>query len=230
MLGSLLNIINITHNDEHCYPPSNHGIPSFSFPLTIKEWKLYNWSWLAIGICTFFALIISVSHILSHFRHYHKPNLQRYIARILFIIPIYAIDSFFSYKLYWLSVFINVIRDCYEGFIIYNFFCLLLQMLGGYQSAKIVFSNKAVVSLPFPLCFFFYTTIKNHLAHIETAGTTVRLYQAIICCNCLCFTCFGVVLPWEYESISWLCLRFSFKFCLCYFSHVFPHYVLRCYL
>lgn len=46
------------------------------------------------------------------------PNEQRYIIRILFIVPIYAFDSWLS--LLFISndqyyVYFDSIRDCYEG-------------------------------------------------------------------------------------------------------------------
>lgn len=53
-----------------------------------------------------------------HLRCYSCPNEQRYIVRILFIVPIYAVDSwlsllFFTNDQYY--VYFGTIRDCYEG-------------------------------------------------------------------------------------------------------------------
>jgi len=133
----------------HCDSPdsSDDTLP----PDSLAAWQLYDWSWLVIGVCTAAAVGISLSQIIAHVQHYHRPNLQRYVVRILFIIPIYAVDSFISFKFIYLSVFIGALRDCYEGFVIYNFFCLLIQMLGGNLNAKLVFSTKPVQKLPFPL-------------------------------------------------------------------------------
>jgi len=51
-------------------------------------------------------------------RYYTCPNEQRWIVRILFIVPIYSFDSwlsllFFSNESYY--VYFNTVRDCYEG-------------------------------------------------------------------------------------------------------------------
>lgn len=56
--------------------------------------------------------------IYLHLRYYTCPNEQRWIVRILFIVPIYAFDSwlslmFFSKDNYY--VYFNTVRDCYEG-------------------------------------------------------------------------------------------------------------------
>lgn len=53
-----------------------------------------------------------------HLRFYSSPREQRHIVRILFIVPIYAFDSwlsllFFTNDQYY--VYFDTIRDCYEG-------------------------------------------------------------------------------------------------------------------
>lgn len=56
--------------------------------------------------------------IYTHLRSYTVPNEQRYIIRILFIVPVYAFDSWLS--LLFISndqyyVYFDSVRDCYEG-------------------------------------------------------------------------------------------------------------------
>ena len=53
-----------------------------------------------------------------HLRFYSSPKEQRHIVRILFIVPIYAFDSwlsllFFTNDQYY--VYFDTVRDCYEG-------------------------------------------------------------------------------------------------------------------
>jgi len=47
------------------------------------------------------------------------------IIRILFMIPVYAIASFFSFWFYWHAIYFTVIYECYEAFAIASFFALL---------------------------------------------------------------------------------------------------------
>lgn len=65
---------------------------------------------------------MNFSHLLfqiyTHLRSYTVPNEQRYIIRILFIVPVYAFDSWLS--LLFISndqyyVYFDSVRDCYEG-------------------------------------------------------------------------------------------------------------------
>ena len=73
-------------------------------------------------MCTFFVpyywRLFSIFQIYLHLRYYTCPNEQRWIVRILFIVPIYSFDSFlsllfFSNNNYY--VYFDSVRDCYEG-------------------------------------------------------------------------------------------------------------------
>ncbi|KAL4855483.1 malate dehydrogenase [Chlorella vulgaris] len=69
--------------------------------------------------------------IIQHLRHYSEPLFQRFIVRIIFMVPMYSICSFPSLihpsqAIYWTTV-----RDCYEAWVIYNFMSLCLAYVGG---------------------------------------------------------------------------------------------------
>ncbi|KTG37806.1 hypothetical protein cypCar_00025945 [Cyprinus carpio] len=86
------------------------------------------------GIFVWSALIITCHQIYLHLRSYTVPKEQRYIIRILFIVPIFAFDSWLS--LLFISndqyyVYFDSVRDCYEAFVIYNFLSLSFEYLGG---------------------------------------------------------------------------------------------------
>lgn len=74
------------------------------------------------------------AQIYLHLRSYTVPNEQRYIVRLLFIVPIYAFDSWLSLLLlggHQHYVYFDSVRDCYEAFVIYSFLSLCFQYLGG---------------------------------------------------------------------------------------------------
>ncbi|XP_043209731.1 transmembrane protein 184B-like isoform X2 [Amphibalanus amphitrite] len=86
------------------------------------------------GAFVWAALLITVHQIYQHLRFYTNPAEQRWIVRILFIVPIYAFDSwlsllFFNKNNYY--IYFNTVRDCYEAFVIYNFLSLCYEYLGG---------------------------------------------------------------------------------------------------
>ncbi|XP_070581334.1 transmembrane protein 184B-like [Ptychodera flava] len=86
------------------------------------------------GAFAWMAFVITCHQIYLHLRYYCCPNEQRWIVRILFIVPIYAFDSWLSLLFIGRDhyyVYFNSIRDCYEAFVIYNFLSLCYEYLGG---------------------------------------------------------------------------------------------------
>ena len=66
------------------------------------------------GIATVVATIVSATSIFLQLKNYRKPTLQRYVVRLLLMVPIYSIASVIS--LYSLDVadVIDLVRDLYE--------------------------------------------------------------------------------------------------------------------
>ncbi|KAK1124701.1 hypothetical protein K0M31_020476 [Melipona bicolor] len=86
------------------------------------------------GAFVWVALFLTCQQIYQHLRWYTNPAEQRWIVRILFIVPIYATYSwvsllFFNSESYYVYFF--TVRDCYEAFVIYNFLSLCYEYLGG---------------------------------------------------------------------------------------------------
>ncbi|XP_026113524.1 transmembrane protein 184A-like [Carassius auratus] len=101
------------------------------------------------GIFVWSALIITCHQIYLHLKSYTVPNEQRYIIRILFIVPIYAFDSWLS--LLFISndqyyVYFDSVRDCYEAFVIYNFLSLSFEYLGGESAIMSEIRGKPIQS------------------------------------------------------------------------------------
>ncbi|SZF00492.1 unnamed protein product [Blumeria hordei] len=71
------------------------------------------------------AIMTSLYLIFMHATHYTKPNEQRHIIRILFMVPIYSTSALLSFMFYWHAIYFQVLSDCYEAFAIASFFALL---------------------------------------------------------------------------------------------------------
>ena len=61
-----------------------------------------------------------------HLSRYTQPAHQRYIIRILFMVPVYAVCSWISLLDRSAGIYLDTIRDCYESWVIYNFLALCL--------------------------------------------------------------------------------------------------------
>ncbi|XP_035694913.1 transmembrane protein 184B-like [Branchiostoma floridae] len=107
------------------------------------------------GVFVWLAVLITGHQVYCHLRYYNNPTEQKWIVRILFIVPIYAFDSwlsllFFNQDSYY--VYFDSVRDCYEAFVIYNFLSLCYEYLGGESQIMSEIRGKPIESS------FFYCT------------------------------------------------------------------------
>lgn len=79
------------------------------------------------------AILITCHHIYMHLKFSTMPSEQRFIVRILFIVPMFGFQSWLSllYVKQDVYVYFDSIRDWYEAFVIYNFMSLCYEYLGG---------------------------------------------------------------------------------------------------
>lgn len=79
------------------------------------------------------AILISCHHIYMHLKFSSMPSEQRYIVRIIFIVPMFGFDSWLSllFAKQDMYVYFDSIKDWYEAFVIYNFMSLCYEYLGG---------------------------------------------------------------------------------------------------
>jgi len=110
--------------------------------------------WFAGGLFVLVTIPLSVWDIAMHLRHYENPNLQRYIIRIIWMVPIYSIDAWFGLKFPEAAIYLDTVRELYEAYVIYNFYALLLEFVRQndpdfLEHAKL----RPVRKHMFPLCY-----------------------------------------------------------------------------
>lgn len=81
------------------------------------------------GFFTLLGCLISLWHMTSHLRHYEKPDVQRRIMAVLWMVPIYGITSWLSLVFDQSEFAFAAIRDFYEAYAIYTFIALLIAVL-----------------------------------------------------------------------------------------------------
>ncbi|RHZ89581.1 hypothetical protein Glove_13g222 [Diversispora epigaea] len=138
--------------------------------------------WAVAGLCALVATLISFYLITKHCQYYHKANQQRYIIRIILLIPIYSIISWLSYRFFHYSVYFETVRDFYEAFVIFAFFALLTQYVGDHMTEEkrkdIFYMNKnddnnhniqfINMKYPFPCnCVTYNPTSHSHLLFVK---------------------------------------------------------------
>jgi hypothetical protein len=112
------------------------------------------WAFVVFSVSGFFcvaAVALSGFLLLQHLRHFTVPQQQRYIVRIIIIVPLYSLYSFFSMIFVSASVYLAILRDAYEAFAFLQFFKLCCFFVGGEEELSSLLAGEPPLSLPFPL-------------------------------------------------------------------------------
>lgn len=78
---------------------------------------------------------LALLDIHRHLAHFVSP-LQGYYVRILFLLPIYSLESWLALRFEAQALYLATIRDLYEAFVVHAFFQLLLRFLGDRERLK----------------------------------------------------------------------------------------------
>lgn len=85
---------------------------------------------LVAGICSVVAIVLSTRLIFKHLYYFTNPNVQSKIVGILWMVPIYAFDSWISLRFRQAALYLDMLRDVYEGYVLYLFLALCIAYLG----------------------------------------------------------------------------------------------------
>ncbi|KAF5322163.1 hypothetical protein D9619_001707 [Psilocybe cf. subviscida] len=117
-----------TEASDRCFKHKAETAPSL-----IQNGKLvlqpYHIGFIISGSLGLVAIITSIWLISKHLQWYTNKREQRYIVRILFMVPLYALISFLSFLFWNHSTPLILIRDAYEALVLTAFFYLLLMYL-----------------------------------------------------------------------------------------------------
>mmetsp|Transcript_39908 Transcript_39908/g.40700 ORF Transcript_39908/g.40700 Transcript_39908/m.40700 type:complete len:144 (-) Transcript_39908:27-458(-) len=91
--------------------------------------------WVA-GVSVFLAVCISVRMISLHQINFTQADTQSKIVGILWMVPIYAVCSFLCLLIPEFALYIDLMRDCYEAYVLYLFLALMLAYMNGNSSAN----------------------------------------------------------------------------------------------
>ncbi|KAH7571216.1 hypothetical protein ACOSP7_013593 [Xanthoceras sorbifolium] len=95
-------------------------------------------------ICTAGATALAILHIYRHLLNYTEPTYQRFIVRIIFMVPVYALMSFSALVFPESAIYFNSIREVYEAWVIYNFLSLCLAWVGGPGAVVLSLSGRVL--------------------------------------------------------------------------------------
>lgn len=127
-------------------------LPVIIVQLQKSEFSAHDQAWFIGGLFVLMALPITLWEITQHLVHYTKPYLQKHIIRILWMVPIYALNAWLALLFPTYAIYMDTLRECYEAYVIYNFMIYLLNFLNAEMDLEAVLEEKPQVTHFFPLC------------------------------------------------------------------------------
>jgi len=100
-------------------------------------------AWFSAGAFVLLGFPISIYGIVSHLANYNEPNVQCYVVRILWMVPIYSIESWLAMRYKDYAIYIETLRDCYEAYVLYSFLQFLIEVLGGEEALILMLKDKS---------------------------------------------------------------------------------------
>jgi len=132
------------------------------------RWDAHRIGWTVAAGCAFLTVIISSLSVLQHCRNYTARNAQRQIIRILYMPPIYAIISFFSYRFFRDYTYYSLVEVVYEAVTLSAFLLLLIEYVAATalgHDARNAVSRKHKQTLPLPFCCWRYRPSKPYFMY-----------------------------------------------------------------
>ncbi|XP_012280081.1 transmembrane protein 184C [Orussus abietinus] len=140
------------------------------------------------GAFVLLALPIAFYEIIQHMIHYTQPGLQKYIIRILWMVPIYAVNAWLGLVYPAGSIYVDSLRECYEAYVIYNFMMYLLAYLNSESQLEHRLELSPQIRHMFPLCCLPDWEMGREFVHMCKHGilqyTAVRPISSIISFIC----------------------------------------------
>lgn len=163
-------------------------VPIFLIKSINSDFKQHDQEILIAGIFAGVAIPLSFWEIILHLIHYTKPKLQKHVIRILWMVPIYAINAWLGLLNPDNSLYVDSFRECYEAYVIYNFMRYLLNYLNMEMDLEASLELKPQVKHIFPLCCLPDWEMGREFVHICKHGilqyTVVRpttTFISVIC-------------------------------------------------
>ncbi|KAI6700967.1 hypothetical protein NL676_015291 [Syzygium grande] len=173
--------------------------------------------WGFAGAFVLVTLALSIYLLFEHLAAYKNPEEQKFLIGVILMVPCYAVESFVSLVNPSISVYCEILRDCYESFAMYCFGRYLVACLGGEErtvefmerqgrtAAKDPllehYSEHGIVKHPFPMNYFmkpwklgqwFYQVIKIGIVQY-------MIIKALSAVLAVILEAFGVYCDGEFE-------------------------------
>ena len=129
--------------------------------------QVHYWVWAIGFVFLVGAVVSSFAEVMLHLLYFREPYYQKWIIRILFIVPIYATMSYCTLLFRSYGLIFDSLRNCYEAFVIYCFFRLLVEFMGGLRVLDENIMKLDPFRYPPPACCIMGVPTRNVFLYIQ---------------------------------------------------------------
>ncbi|CAK5282116.1 unnamed protein product [Mycena citricolor] len=151
-----------------CPSDNTAAIEQSSFWDPTAPWDPHRIGWVVAGSCSAATVLVTFLSVLPHCRNYHVPRQQRQIIRILYMPPVYAVISFFSYRYFRSYTYYSLIYVAYEALTLSAFLLLIIEYVADTATghkAEDAMARKDKRPLPMPFCCWRYKPTKAYFLY-----------------------------------------------------------------
>ncbi|KAH3761232.1 transmembrane protein 184A [Pelomyxa schiedti] len=129
-----------------------------------------------ISVLMVTSLIICGIVVIMHSVNYVHPITQRFLIRIVLVVPVFSILSFLTFILWEFSPFFNVAQDLYEAYALLCFFSLLVAYCGDVKCLSTCLADKLAPTFKCCCCFTLTTPTPPRLVRFAK----ISIFQFMI--------------------------------------------------
>ncbi|KAI0031306.1 DUF300-domain-containing protein [Vararia minispora EC-137] len=134
------------------------------------HWDQHRIGWAIAGATAVLTVLISLVSIIQHARNYTNRSQQRQILRILYMPPVYAVISFFSYRFFRSYTYYSLVETSASCVLRSPLFCILLLIdfvaaTAVAHRAENAILRKDKTALPIPFCCWRYRPTKAYFMY-----------------------------------------------------------------
>ncbi len=120
------------------------AVQRVNFVLTNSTDK-HEMAWTIGGAFVIATVPISLFQIFQHLSNFMEPKQQTHVIRMISMVPLYAIQSWFSLRYQNLSLYTQCVREAYESYVIYAFVQYLISYMGSEEQLIVKLQTKPAV-------------------------------------------------------------------------------------
>ncbi|KAG6572167.1 Protein LAZ1 [Cucurbita argyrosperma subsp. argyrosperma] len=109
------------------------------------------WATFAAAAFVILTLVLSLYLLFEHLSAYKNPEEQKFLIGVILMVPTYGVESFVSLVYPSISVYLEILRDCYESFAMYCFGRYLVACLGGEEGTIVFLEREGRLNTKTPL-------------------------------------------------------------------------------